>query len=278
MKFLTLFSTFILGASLFASAPNTQSTTPSVQKTNSLMLDSYFEYLDTYPETLGPDGKASLGEIEIVRDRQKIAEIQQMTGRQVGVVAKDNYWIWLNDPVKFPNSKYGVYGRLLWRSSLKGPAGVAVMAILPDGKIPLNRNFRHATRSWEYELPRGARDHNESIEAAALREVKEETGMVIDSLVSLGEMIPDSGLTNSVVPIFLAKVVSQEDPLFEDSEAIADIDAFSVEELKQGFINGYLSVKIDEKICKIKLRDPFLAFALLQAELRSLLPKDKSKK
>lgn len=227
-------------------------------------LDDYFSYLDRYPQTLGPLGNASKGEIEIVRDRVKIAEIAQKTGRKIGVVAVDKYWIWLNDPVKFPNGTYGVYGRILWVHGLKGPVGVAVMAVLPNGKIPLNLNYRHATRSWEYELPRGAVSPGESIESAATREVKEETGMVLDELVFLGDLAPDTGVIGITVSVFLAKVTAKEKSEVEDSEAIASIDAFSVEELKKGFADGYLVGEVDGKKQRVPLRDPFLAFALLK--------------
>jgi ADP-ribose pyrophosphatase len=264
MKYLSLCSIVLFFAALSpASALNT----------SSHPLDDYLHYLDTYPETLGPWGNASLGEIEVIRDKKKILEIEQAIGRKVGVISQDKYVIWMNDAVKFPNGKYGVYLRILWTNSLKGRAGVAVVPLLPNGKIALNRNFRHATRSWEYELPRGRIDDNETAEAAAMREIKEETGMRIDTLYCLGEMAVDTGLINSVIPIFLGKVLSQEDAKPEDSEAIAAIEAFSIEDLKKGFVNGYLTAIVEGKPCKINLRDPFLAFAILQAEARGLFVK-----
>lgn len=234
--------------------------------------DPYFEYLEKYPILASYQGKAEEGEIEIILDKQKILEIEKQTGRKVGIIGEDNYWLWINDAVKFPSGAYGVYGRILWRQSLTGIAGVAVLPLLPNGKVALNRNFRHATRSWEYELPRGAINIGEHPEKAALREVKEETGMVVDGLQLLGYIAPDSGLTNSVVPVFLAKTIAQEAAEPEDSEAIASIDAFSIEELKEGFIDGYLSVTINGEVQRIPLRDPFLTFALFQAEIRRLLP------
>ncbi|PCI75598.1 hypothetical protein COB21_05500, partial [Candidatus Aerophobetes bacterium] len=118
-------------------------------------ITEYFKYLDQYPATLGPDGSYQEGEIEIIRDREKMLEIQASTNRMVGLVAEDNYWIWLNDAVRFPGGNYGVYGRIIWKCGLESIPGIAVLPLLPNGKIALNRNYRHATRSWEYELPRG---------------------------------------------------------------------------------------------------------------------------
>lgn len=230
--------------------------------------EDYFAYLRRYPETLGPVGNAMLGEIEIIDDLQTITDVEQSSGRQVGIVAEDKYWLWLNDAVKFPNGNSGVYGRLIWRGALAGIGGVVVMPVLPDGRVCLNRNFRHATRSWEYELPRGGVQDNETVEVAALRELGEETGLIVDKLQFLGQMNPDSGMTSTVVSVFLGRVLRQENAQPEDSEAIAAVEAFSVEKIKQGFIDGYLSVEVKGEIHRIHLRDPFLAFALLQAELR----------
>lgn len=230
---------------------------------------SYLELLKEYPQTLGPWGKAQEKEIEIIRDPVRMKEIEDRMGRKVGIVARDNYWMWVNDAVEFPNGKTGIYARLLWVKSLKGPAGVAVLAILPNNKIVLNCNYRHATRSWELELPRGGKELNESIEDAAKREVKEETGMVISELQSLGEMAPDSGLTNSIVPIYMAKVIAKENAAPEDSEAIAKILAFSYEDLKKAFLKGSITLDIEGETKQVFVRDPFLAFALFKADLKS---------
>lgn len=233
-------------------------------------INNYFNYFKDHYEALGPYGNYNLGEIEIVDDTQKIAEIERVVGRKVGVVAEDPYWLWINDAVIFPSGKFGVYGRMIWRQSLKGIGGVALMPVLADGRICLNRNFRHATRTWEYELPRGCVQENETNEDAAIRETKEETGLVVGQLHLLGRINPDSGMTNSVVPVYLAKVLEQGIAQIEDSEAIAGVEYFSLDEIKKGLVDGYLSVEIDKNVHKINLRDPFLAFAILQCELRNL--------
>lgn len=228
----------------------------------------YLQYLKQY-EVLKPLGNVSQGEIEIITDPKKMEELEKTMGRKVGIVAQDKYWIWINDAVHFPSGKDGIYGRILNQGALKGLCPAAVMPVLPDGRIVLVRQHRHCTRSWEYELPRGGANPNESTEEVAIREAKEETGMKIGELSLLGHMALDSGMTNTVVPIYLAKVVAKEEAAPEESEAIAGIEAFSVEELKQGYVKGYLIEK--KSGAKIPLRDPFLAFALFQAELRKVL-------
>lgn len=232
--------------------------------------EDYLQLIRQY-KTLGPNGNYLNKEIEIVIDPREMSQIEKNSRRLVGIVAQDKYWIWLNDAVRFPNGNSGVYGRLIWRASLTGYPGIAVMIVSTDGRVVLNCNYRHATRSWELELPRGLRNANESIEEAALREVREETGMTIDKLFLLGKMLPDSGTMNSIVPLFMATLVYKGKREPEESESIIANPVFTIDEIKKGFVQGYLPVKIDGRIQNVSLKDPFLAFAILQAELQHKL-------
>ena len=179
MKIIHVF--FILTSCLLYSAP----------------YDTYLEFLEKYPV---PKGDYHAGEIEIVTDPSLIpsieetakarllkngySEAQAQEFSRVGIVMEDQYWVLLRDAVIFPTGAKGTYNRLSWKCALKGPGGVAVLAVLPNGKIVLNLNFRHATRSWELELPRGGIKEKESIESAALRELREETGLNVSRWLS----------------------------------------------------------------------------------------------
>lgn len=240
----------------------------SLYASSNEIFSDYFDYLNTYPQTLGPDGAHEQGEIEIIRDEAKMLEIQEKTGRKVGVVADDKYWIWLNDVVRFPGGNYGVYSRIVWKCELEGIAGVAILPVLPGKKIALKRNYRHATRSWEYELPRGGLLPGEKPEEAAKREALEETGLQADEVIYLGSMNPDSGLTSTCVPVFLAKITNRQEANPEDTKAIASVDTFTSNELRQGLNDGYLITEIDQKKVEVSLKDPFLTFAVLQWMLK----------
>ena len=243
-----------------------------------------------------PAGDHRKGEIEIVQDRAQIEAIEQGQIRRwmkkgfseerarewarTGVVAEDAYWIWLRDPVLFPSGSSGTYDRLLWKSALSGPPGAVVVPLLPDGRIVLNLNFRHATRSWEFELPRGGSLEGETAEETASRELREETGLEPQKLRLLGHLAPDTGALSSIVPVYAGWVAERQreraaesagESAPEDSEAIAGILGFTREELETGFQNGYLETPSHGRV---PLRDPFLAFALLQLQR---LPIDENK-
>lgn len=248
-------------------------------------LEEYFSFLKQLGQ---PNGNYRDGEIEVVVDPAEISKVQKVQENRllqkgfseedakeftrIGVVGEDQYWVWLRDAVFFPKGVPGTYDRLIWKTAIKsGPPGIAVLSILPSGQIVLNLNYRHATRSWELEIPRGAIQPEETIEQAARRELKEETGMIPSTLTSLGEVAPDTGVLSSVIPVFIGKIASREKSNPDYSEAIADVLSFTKEELKEGLIKGYMDVLVEGKKKRVPLRDSILVFALFQAELRHLL-------
>lgn len=248
-------------------------------------LEDYFSYVKQLSQ---PNGNYQEEEIEIVIDPANISEIQNIQENRliqkgfspdkaaefsrIGIVSEDQYWIWLRDAVYFPKGVPGTYDRLLWKSELKNKSpGVAVLPILPSGNVVLILNYRHATRSWELELPRGGMNSQETFEEAALRELKEETGFIASSVTFLGEIATDTGVHSSVIPVFIGKISAQEDSNPEYSEAISDVISFTKDELKAGFMKGFLEISVEGKKKRVPLRDAFLTFALFQAEIHGLL-------
>jgi len=69
----------------------------------------------------------------------------------------------------------------------------AVVAVTTEGLIPLVRQYRPAVETYVLELPSGAIDPAETPEAAARRELLEETGYEAGELVLLGQLHVDSG-------------------------------------------------------------------------------------
>lgn len=228
------------------------------------------------------------GEIEIVANPEQISQVQKtqetrllkkgfspeeaLKFSRIGIVKEDQYWIWLRDAVYFPKGIPGTYNRLLWKTELQGQRpGVAILPVLPSGQMILVLNFRHATRSWELELPRGGIKPGETYEEAALRELKEETGFIASSTDFLGEIALDTGVLTSIIPVFFCKIATQDRSDKEYSEAIADAIYLTKEELYEGLARGFWEVTIDGQKKQVPLRDAFLTFGLLQAQIRNLL-------
>src|ERR1019366_10613506 len=88
------------------------------------------------------------------------------------------------DTVEFPN---GTVGEL---EMLRNPGASAVVPFLDDPhdrdpRVLLIRQFRHATGDYLWEIPAGRRDADETPEATALRDLREETGYSCGALHKL---------------------------------------------------------------------------------------------
>jgi ADP-ribose pyrophosphatase len=70
---------------------------------------------------------------------------------------------------------------------------VSVLALTPDGLIPVVRQFRPAVEQFTWELPAGTVDDGEAPADAARRELHEEAGLQVEELVDLGGYLPDTG-------------------------------------------------------------------------------------
>jgi ADP-ribose pyrophosphatase len=67
-------------------------------------------------------------------------------------------------------------GLRVTREVITHPGSVVVLPALPDGRIVMIRQYRHATRQFLWELVAGRIDNGENPRRAAARELIEETG------------------------------------------------------------------------------------------------------
>ncbi|MBS0584758.1 MAG: NUDIX hydrolase [Verrucomicrobia bacterium] len=262
-----------------------------VAEENQERVNRYLEFLESNKKVLGSLGNYKKGEIQIVTAPKLLTEIQEvckiryqknglsekeaLLASRVGVLSEDPFWIVVRDAVIFPTGAYGVYNRLILKSSLLDNCAVAGSAILPvleNGKIILILNYRHASRSWELEMPRGFRQPKETVEETVTRELQEETGLRAISIKPLGEVALDTGALNAIVPVFLVIGKKQGISNQDFSEAILRSESFTLLELKEGFKRGFMTLEINGTKQEVPLRDPFLSFALFQAENKGLLP------
>jgi 8-oxo-dGTP pyrophosphatase MutT (NUDIX family) len=82
-------------------------------------------------------------------------------------------------------------------SLLEAGDWVNVMALTPDHRVVLVRQFRHGTRDFTLEIPGGMIDPGETPAQAARRELREESGYAGDEPVPLGVVTPNPALFNN---------------------------------------------------------------------------------
>ena len=251
-------------------------------------IDEYLKLLNYNKESLGKHGNYKNGEIEIILVPELIKEIEEMQRKRcllagmsekeaydssrVGIVLKDQHWLIIRDAVTFPTGAKGTYNRLVWISGLdNGIPGVVICPVLPNKKIAMVLNYRHATRDWSLELPRGGKHIGEKVEDTVSRELMEETGFSIAEQHFLGRVTPDSGTQCFSVPIYLANLSKRDVPNQDYSEAILRLEFFTIGEIKEALSKGWMEVNINGKRERVDVNDGFLAYAILMAEIKNLL-------
>ncbi|MGW1492451.1 NUDIX hydrolase [Streptomyces sp. NBC_01410] len=135
------------------------------------------------------------GGIEILSDPESVAAAG-------GVVYEDPYVMVLRDPVRFPDGRTGTYIRSIGTTAEPG----CVVLPLLDGEVVLVEHFRHATRSWLWEVPRGFGTRGLAGEQNAAKELREEIGADVRELIPLGAVHPDSGAVGDRVLLYAARI------------------------------------------------------------------------
>src|ERR1700736_4032735 len=106
------------------------------------------------------------------------------------------------------------------REVITHPGSVVVLPVLPDGRILLIRQYRHATRQYLWELVAGRIDHGESVKHAAARELIEETGYRAKRFRMFLDMFPTPGFLEERMYILLAEKLTAGEAQPEEDERI----------------------------------------------------------
>jgi len=81
---------------------------------------------------------------------------------------------------------------------------IAIVALTPDGRIPVVRQYRPALEQFTWELPAGLVDKDEAAADTCRRELLEETGYPANAVYALGRYAPCTArLSNRVHSFFV---------------------------------------------------------------------------
>lgn len=118
------------------------------------------------------------------------------------------------------------------RELITHPGSVVVLPVLPDGRVILIRQYRHAARQFLWELVAGRIDKGENPRQAAARELIEETGYRAKRFRVYLDFFPSPGFLEERMFIFLASGLKEGQASPEDDEKI-ETRAYRREQLEQ---------------------------------------------
>ena len=128
------------------------------------------------------------------------------------------------DTVLLPDGQHAV------REYLEHPGAVAILAVLDDGRILLERQYRYPIAQAVIEIPAGKLNTGEDPLLCAQRELQEETGYTAKHWSKIRRIHPVISYSTEFIDIYLAEGLSPG-PARLDEEEFLDVFASPLEEL-----------------------------------------------
>ncbi len=139
------------------------------------------------------------------------------------------------DRVRLPDGGESV------REYIIHPGAVVVIAVLDDGRLLFENQFRYPLQRDFLELPAGKIDAGEAVEQTARRELLEETGYEADTWRHLGVMHPCIGYSDERIEIFLARGLRKVAEPSLDHNEFLDVLSLSLREAVEAVRTGRIT-------------------------------------
>jgi len=122
----------------------------------------------------------------------------------------------------------------------------AVLARTKEGKLVINKEYRHPTGKWLLSCPGGRIDEGESPLEAAERELREETGYIGGKAALIGNVFPLPAVTDQIIHyVFIDQVEPNHKSAREPFELI-QTELINQEELFKEIAQG---ASVDGVLC-----------------------------
>ena len=228
-------------------------------------LKMYLNLVHNHPELFQKSKSGLLNIITNLEDiktwqKQKrstlIREGKPVVWADVGIVLDDPYFLVLRDLVEFPEGFQGGYHRLINRAYIEsGSAGVAILCE-KEGNLLLFRHFRHSTRDWHWEIPRGFGEPGITAAEQAKAEIREEVDGEVSELIDLGIFHNNTGIEGHPINLYFARLLSSG--RFSSEARIDMLRWVAVKDLENMIVN-------------VEITDSFTIATYARAKLKKLI-------
>lgn len=136
---------------------------------------------------------------------------------------------------------------LVCREVVDHPGAVVILPLLPEGKVLMIEQYRHALGTLSLEFPAGTLEKGEDPTCCAHRELHEEANMKAGRIDSLGKIHPAPGFCNEVEYLYIAQDLVFDKGTPDPGEVIVtkEIEVSRVfEMIKDGEITDAKSISI----------------------------------
>jgi ADP-ribose pyrophosphatase len=177
---------------------------------------------------------------------KEVKEVKKVKGSERRAMAKGTAEI-LSSEMVYQGRVFGLRrdevlepsGLRTTREVITHPGSVVVLPVLPDGRIVMVRQYRHATRQYLWELVAGRKEPEETPKHGAARELLEETGYRAKRFKVFLDVFPTPGFLEERMYLLLAEGLTAGEAEPEEDEKI-EVRAYRVNELKQMIKSGRL--------------------------------------
>jgi uncharacterized protein (TIRG00374 family) len=142
---------------------------------------------------------------------------------------------------------------------------IAILAVTPDFRIPIVRQYRPALERYTWELPAGMVDPGEAPAETCARELLEETGLTARRIHALGAHAADSARLGNTIYSFL--VETEEAQMIAAPESGIVLEFVSFERLRTLILTGEFDLQFHVAAVGLALMQPAFARLLAASEL-----------
>lgn len=149
-------------------------------------------------------------------------------------IVYDGYLRVAKDHVLLPN------GNTIQYDSIEQGDCACVLCVSENDNVILLRQYRYVIDDFTWEVPMGGINLGETPEEAARREMREETGILLNELTPLGVIIPSNGQSPQTMHLFFGRA-KRRDAASPDESEFLEVHEITKHELQNKLDGGQIT-------------------------------------